>query len=123
MSHDESLLSLFFSTGPVQLFLAALVVAIGIYHFAMLVRILVRSREAVTVGFHALLLFAGPCIVLLQVLAFLPTTLPIFLYPIDAREPIVHSLAVASVLGALALLIFIPNLCLTLLAICRLTVK
>jgi hypothetical protein len=116
MSHDESLLSLFFRTGPIQLFLAALVVAIGSFHLVLLLRILVRSRESVALGLHALLLFAGPCLVLLQVLAFLPTTIPVFLYPIEAREPIVHSLAVTSVLGTVALLIFIPNLCLTLVA-------
>jgi hypothetical protein len=119
MNHDESIFTLFLRGGPLQLLVATLISILAFYHFALSLRIILRRRLPITAGFHALLLFASPTIVVLLVFVLVPTTLPIFLVGIDADEPIRHSLGQTSFFGGLCLFTFIPNMLLAIIALLR----
>ena len=107
-------------SGPLQLLLTLLLVAIGIYHITLSIRTLIGRGGSTSAGIHALLLFSGPCILLLSVCAMLPTTLPgLFIVGIDADQALKHTLELTSFLGWLSLGSFIPNLFLSLIVLNR----
>jgi hypothetical protein len=120
---DESPESIFtpvLHSGPLQLLLTPLIVAIGIYHITLSVRTLLGSRSSVAPGVHAVLLFAGPCLLILSVAAMLPTTVPkLFVVGIDEDEGLKHTLRLTSFLGWLCLGIFVPSFVLCLLTLKR----
>ena len=120
---DEPTVGIFTSImhcGPLQLLLATVVTAIGLYHVTLLVLTLLGRRTPAAVGVHAILLFAGPCLLLLSVVAMLPTTLPkLFLVGIDEDDALKHILRFTSFLGWISLGIFIPNFFLCLLTLNR----
>ncbi|RYD84394.1 MAG: hypothetical protein EOP84_05630 [Verrucomicrobiaceae bacterium] len=108
---QRSILAPLLESGPLQLFLALLLVAIGIFHLTLSLRILLRRRPPVSAGIHAVLLFSGPCIILLLVMAILPTTLPgYFIVGIDEEEPLRRGLQQASWFGLIGLGGFVLNL-------------
>lgn len=108
---QRGFLALLLESGPLQLFLAILLIAIGIYHFTLSLRVFLRRRAPVSAGIHSILLFSGPCIVLLLVMVIVPTTLPgYFVVGIDEGEPLRHSLRQTAFFGLLCLGSFVPNL-------------
>ncbi len=107
-------------SGPIQLVLAVILVAMGIFHLTLSLRSLFGSGAPLDAAFHAILLFSGPCITLLAVFAFLPTTIPgLFSVGIDADAGLKHALELTSFLGGLSLITFVPNLVLALVTLSR----
>ena len=116
----ESLFTPVMQSGPVQLLLTIFIAAIGIYHIALLARTLLGRRTPVAAGVHAILLFAGPCLLALFVAAMLPTTFPkLFVIGIDEDAALKHTLRLTSFLGWLCLDIFVPSFVLWMLALHR----
>ncbi len=107
-------------SGPLQLLLALLIVVIGLFHFWISIRTLLRRRVPVEAAFHAMLLFSGPCITLLLLFALLPTEIPgLFIVGIDADEGLKHTLKLTSFFGWLCLATFVPNLILAIVTLIR----
>ena len=116
----ESIFTPVLHNGPLQLLLTMFIAAIGVYHITVLVRILLGRRAPAAAGVHAILLFAGPCLLALAVAAMLPTTFPkLFVVGIDEDEALKHTLRLTSFLGWLCLSIFIPSFVLCLLTLGR----
>ena len=117
---QQSVFTPLVQSGPLQLFLGLLLVAIGIFHLSLSLRTLFGRRVPMEAAFHAILLFSGPCITLLLVFALLPTEVPgLFIVGIDAGEGLKHTLELTSFFGWLCLSTFIPNLFLTMISLNR----
>ena len=116
----ESIFTPVMHGGPFHLVLTLLIIAIGIYHITLLVRTLLGRLPPASAGVHAILLFAGPCLLVLSVAAVLPTTFPkLFVSGFDEDEGLKHTLQFTSFLGWLCLGIFIPSFVLWLLSLNR----
>jgi len=109
--------------GPLAHFFELLLIAIGIYHFTLSVRILIGRRRPVSAGVHAVLLFSGPCLVVLLILFILLTTMPgYFVNGLDQPDTpeyirgCVHQAAMFSIIGFFC---FVPNLLLAIPSVMR----
>jgi hypothetical protein len=117
---QQSIFAPLVQSGPLQLFLALLLVAIGVFHLSLSLRTLLGRRVPLDPAFHAILLFSGPCITLLLVFALLPTEIPgLFIVGIDAGEGLKHTLELTSFFGWLCLTTFVPNLILAVVTLNR----
>jgi hypothetical protein len=67
---------------PFHLSAAVLLIAIGVYHLTLSSRVLIGRCTQPSPSVHLILLFAGPSLVAMLVLAALPTTIPgLFIIP------------------------------------------
>jgi hypothetical protein len=116
----ESIFTPVMHSGPLQLLLTLLIVAIGIYHINVSLRALFGHSPTPSVGLHAILLLTGPCLLFLSVAAMLPATIPfLFVVGIDSDEAFKHASRLTSFLGWLCLSIFVPSFALCLLTLSR----
>lgn len=116
----ESIFTPLIQSGPLQIFLALLIVSIGLCHFWLSFRTLLRPRAPVEAALHAILLFSGPCITFLLLFALLPTEIPgLFIVGIDADEGLKHALKLTSFFGWFCLATFVPNLILAIVTLIR----
>lgn len=103
-------------SGPVQIGIALLVIALGLYHLWLTTGVLRGRRAMIPPSLQVILLFSGPQIVLLSTLAFLPPEIPgLCIIGIDAGNGLRHWLEYLSLVASISLGIFVINLaiCLT----------
>lgn len=96
--------------GPLYWVVAALLIAIGLLHFAISLRSIIRPTPSITVPHHILFLLATPALVFLTLcIVPVPMSGGIFLQMLEQ----------ASVFGFMGLCSFVPNFLFALIAIYR----